>query len=253
VSDPSDVSALPFLRFGLIVTGKGEEQFLPSLFRHLMATGRCTFEIIRRIGQRSPITSPKRQLTMIRTGKILTDKDEEEIGLPARRYLTQRPNSFVLLVDDLEVDRVTQQVEVFQRYREVFDRMLGSLRHRASIHFLINMLEGYFFADTRAVNAVLGTDLQDCIEDPETIRHPKNDLKTLFRGYDEIEHGRRILAQLDLPLVLSRADTCASLRTMIAWCSKALGESPTDVYQLLQGRYNPVTRPQLDALQILTL
>jgi hypothetical protein len=248
VNGPPGVSALPFLRFGLIVTGKGEEQFLPSLFRPLMATGRCTFEVIRRIGQRSPITSTKRQLTMVRTGKVMTDKDEEEIGLTARRYLIKRTNSFVLLVDDLEGDRASHQADVFRRYRDVLDRMLGDHRHRVSVHFLVNMLEAYFFADARAVNAVLGTDLQNFAEDAETIPHPKNDLKTLFRGYDEIEHGRQILAQLNLPLVLSSADTCASLRTMFAWCSRALGEPPTDLFQLAQGRYNPVTQPQIDTL-----
>jgi hypothetical protein len=242
------VSALPFLRFGLIVTGRGEEQFLPSLFRPLMATGRCTFEVIRRIGQRSPITSRNRRLTMVRTGRVITDKDEEEIGLAARGYLMQRSNSFVLLVDDLEGDRAAQQAEVFRRYRDVLDRMLGDHRHRASVHFLVNMLEAYFFADAGAVNAVLGTDWRDCAGDVETIRHPKNDLKTSVRGYDEIGHGRQILSHLDVPLVLSRAETCASLRTMFAWCSKALGEPPTDLFQLEKGRYNPVTQPQIDAL-----
>jgi hypothetical protein len=248
VSGSPGVSALPFLRFGLIVTGKGEERFLPTLFRPLMATGRCNFEVIRRIGQRSPITSPKRQLTMVRTGKRMTDKDEEEIGLTARRYLMQKPNSFVLLVDDLEGDRTASIADVFRRYRDVLDRILGAHRHRASVHFLVNMLEAYFFADARAVNAVLSTDWKDYAGDVETIRHPKNDLKAAFHGYDEIEHGRQILTQLDVPLVLSRADTCASLRTMFAWCSKALGEPQTDRFQLEKGRYNPVTQPQIDAL-----
>jgi hypothetical protein len=242
-------SVLPFVYFGLIVTGKGEEQFLPKLFRPLMAaTGRCAFEVIRRIGQRSPITSPKRQLTMVRTGKIFTDKDEEEIGLTARRYLQQRSNSFVLLVDDLEGDRAIRMRDVYGRYRNVLDRMLGTYRNRASVHFLTNMLEAYFLADAKAVNAVLGTNLQDFAGDVETIRHPKNDLKTLFHGYNEIEHGRQILAQLDVLLVLSRADTCASLRTMFAWYSKALGEPPTDLFQLAAGKYNPVTQPQIDTL-----
>ena len=242
------VSALPFLHFGLIVTGKGEERFLPSLFRPLMATGRCNFEVIRRIGQRSPITSQKRQLTMVRTGRVMTDKDEEEIGLTARRYVMKRRNTFVLVVDDLEGDRAAQQTGVFRRYRDVLDRMLGDQQHRASVHFLVNMLEAYFFADARAVNAVLSTAWQDFAGDVETIRHPKNDLKTLVHGYNEIEHGEQILAQLDVPLVLSRVDTCASLRTMFAWCSRALGEPLTDQFQLEKGRYNPVTQPQIDAL-----
>jgi hypothetical protein len=248
VNGPPGVSALPFLRFGLIVTGKGEEQFLPSLFRALMETGRCTFKMLRRIGQRSPITSSRRRYQMGKRGQVIPDKDEVEIGLEARKYLVRTANSFVLLVDDLEGDRAAIQADVFRRYRDVLDRMLGDHRHRASVHFLVNMLEAYFFADPMAVNTVLGTNLQNFGGDVETIRHPKNDLKALFRGYDEVEHGRQILAQLDLSLVLSRADTCASLRTMIAWCSKALGELPTDQFQLAQGKYNPLTQPQIDTL-----
>src|SRR5258708_38105435 len=114
-------------------------------------------------------------------------------------------------------------------------RMLGPHSWRGSGHFLTNRLEGYFLADAKGVNAVLGTNIQGFAGDVEAIRHPKNDLKTEFHGYDEIQHGRQILAQLDLPLVLSRPDTCASLRTMFAWCSKALGETPSDLFQLHKG------------------
>jgi hypothetical protein len=185
---------------------------------------------------------------MVRTGQLITSRDENEIGLTARRCLQTKPNSFVLLVDDLEGDRASQIVDVFGRYRDVLDRMLGPLRHRASVHFLVNMLEAYFFADARAVNEVLDLGWQDYAEDVETIRHPKNDFKNSFRGYDEIEHGRQILARLDVPRVLSRPETCASLRTMFAWCARALGEPQTDLFQLVQGRYNPVTRPQIDRL-----
>jgi hypothetical protein len=245
---PSRAAVLPFLRFGLIVTGKAEEKFLPTLFRPLMATGRCTFQVLRRIGQRSPITSPKRLLRMGKHGKLMTDKDEEEIGLEARKYLTQISNSFVLLVDDLEGDRSAQVTHVYRRYRDILDRMLSPHKHRASVHFLTNMLEAYFFADARAVNIVLGTNLQDFAGDVETIRHPKNDLKGLPGGYDEIEHARQILARLDVSHVLSRPDTCATLRTMFAWCSKALGETPTDLFQLTEGKYNPVTKVQLESL-----
>lgn len=243
MSVPPVVDVRPFVRFGLIVTGRGEEQHLPLLFRSLTATGLCTFKVLRRIGQRSPITSPKRQLQMGKQGKLITDKDEVEIGLEARKYLTTHSNSFVLLIDDLEDDRAAKVNQVYRRYRDVLDRMLGPHKHRASVHFLANMLEAYFFANAKAVNAVLGTNLRDFTEDVEMIRHPKNELKAAFRGYDEIEHGGKILAQLDVPLVLSRVDTCASLRTMFAWCSQAR----TDLFQLAQGKYSPVTSPQMAA------
>ena len=48
-----------FFYFRLIVTGKSEREHLPKLFRTLMATGICTFEVIRRVGQRSPRISEK--------------------------------------------------------------------------------------------------------------------------------------------------------------------------------------------------
>lgn len=185
---------------------------------------------------------------MARGGKKITDKDEEEIGLVARRYLMW-PDNFVLLVDDLEGDRVEQAPSVFQRYRDVLDTMLGPrLKSRASVHFLVNMLEAYFFGDSQAINAVLGTTLPDHVGDVELIRHPKNDLKKLYQGYDEIEHGRSILAQLNTERVLADPDTCAWLRTMFSWCFKALGEVPTSRFQLEAGQYSPVTHFQIDSL-----
>ena len=38
VSAPDGGYAWRFFRFGLIVTGKGEEEFLPKLFRSIAAT-----------------------------------------------------------------------------------------------------------------------------------------------------------------------------------------------------------------------
>jgi hypothetical protein len=244
----SESSTWRFVRFGLIVTGRGEEQFLPRLFRSLTETGQCHFEVLRRIGQRSPITSPQRKAKMVGTGQKITNKDEEEFGLPARRFLQVHPDSFVLLIDDLEGNRVSQAAQVFQRYREVLDTMLGPLRHRASVHFLVNMLEAYFFAHAQAVNSILGTDLIDAEGDVEAIPYPKGQLKRLYRGYDEIEHGGQILAHLDVAHVLARTDCCASLRTLFAWCCKALGRSLTDVFPSAEGTYSPLTPFQIDLL-----
>ena len=102
---------------------------------------------------------------------------------------------------------------------------------RASVHFLVNMLEAYYFADAAAINGVLGTELIDFEGDVETIRHPKNDLKKLSPGFDEVEHGRLILERLDVIHVLSNPSTCRSLRTLFGWCSKAIGREFTDVYR----------------------
>ncbi len=246
----SDATSKPqweFFRFGLIVTGKGEEAFLPSLFRSLEATGKCRFEVLRRIGQRSPITSEKRKLRMTGTGKTIPDRDQLEIGLPARRFLTQQ-STFVVLVDDLEQDRADAIKDVFDRYRLALDKMLGVNRHRASVHFFVHMLEAYYFADAQAINAVLGTELNDYEGDVETIPHPKAELKKLASGFDEVEHGRQIVARLDVPHVLSTPEACASLRTLFGWASAAISEQPTDQYQLVDGHYSEVTKPQIDSL-----
>ncbi len=157
---------------------------------------------------------------------------------------------YVVLVDDLEHDFRDQAQAVFQRYRAALDTILDpvGLGARASVHFLVNMLEAYYFADAAAINGVFGTTLDDFEGDVETIRHPKNDLKRLTPGFDEVEHGRLIIKHLDVGRVLSKPLTCASLRTLFGWCSKAIGREITDEYRLKDGIYSEVTRPQIDAL-----
>ena len=239
-----------FFQFGLIVTGKGEEQFLPELFRSITATtGRCSFNVIRRIGQRVPITSERRKLRMIGTGKVIPDRDATEIGLPARRFLSVNTTNYVVLIDDLEKERSADLQPIFDRYRLALNTMLhASQAPRASVHFLVNMLEAYFFADIRAVNAVLGTNLEEYNGDVETIGNPKGKLKERYPGFDEIAHGLQIVQNLHMPHVLSRKETCASLRTIFAWIYRAIGEPACDEYQLLDGCYNEVTKSQIWAL-----
>ena len=246
MADRAGEPAWRFVRFGLIVTGEGEEACLPHLFRSLAASGRCAFEVIRRIGQRSPVTSPRRTLRMAGTGKAIPDRDAEEIGLPARRYLS-RACTFVVLVDDLEHERTASARGVFQRYRDALDTILRAQnsQQRASVHFLVNMLEAYYFADPAAINAVLGTDLTGFGGDVELIRNPKAELRNVAPGFRETTHGVEIVRRLDVPRVLSRPDTCASLRALFAWCWKAMGQPPTARYQLERGAYSIVTGPQL--------
>ena len=235
------------LRFGLIVTGEGEEAFLPQIFRSISATGGCSFEVIKRIDQRNPITSPKRILRMRGSGKLIPQKDETDIGLPARRYLSVE-DRFVILIDDLEPDRRIQ--EVFDRYRSALDVMLRpDQRRRASVHFFVTMLEACYFADAQAVNQVLGTRIEDHKGDVEDIRNPKSRLKRIYQGFREIEHGRQIVDELDMEHVLSRKDTCAAVRTMFAWIYKALREPERETWRLLDGRRNAVTARQIRALQ----
>ena len=248
VSTPDSGRAWRFFEFGLIVTGEGEEEFLPKLFRSLEATGRCSFRVIRRIGQLSPILSPRRQLRMIGSGKLIPDRDAEKIGLPSRKFLSS-DGRFVLLIDDLEPKRSKDIQRVFDRYRRALDSVLDENQaRRASVHFLVNMLEAYYFADAQAVNAVLGTDLDDFEGDVETIRNPKSELKGLCPGFNEREHGRLIVERLNVLHVLSPADACCSLRTIFAWSYTAIEEPDCEIRPLLDGCHNEITKGQIDAL-----
>ena len=184
---------------------------------------------------------------MMGSGKQIPDRDAEEIGLPTRRFLSSA-DRYVLLIDDLEAKRSSDIQQVFDRYRCALDTILKDQAHRASVHFLVNMLEAYYFADTRAVNAVLGTDLDDFEGDVETIRNPKRKLKNRWPGFDEREHGRRIVEQLNVLHVLSRSDACCSLRTIFAWIYTAIEAPDSEIRSLLDGCHNETTKGQIDAL-----
>ncbi|MDJ0616275.1 MAG: DUF4276 family protein [Calothrix sp. MO_192.B10] len=244
-----------FFEFGLMVTGETEAEHLPKLFKSLTKSGICTFKVLRRINQRSPITSSKKHIKMVGSGKTIPDKDEREIGITARKYLSENPCRYLLLVDDLEQDRVSQAQQVFARYRLALDTILKGQKERASVHFLVNMIEAYYFADSQAINAVLGTSEIDYSGDVETIPHPKNELKKRYPGFDEKKHGGKIIENLNVEHVLSRSDTCASLRTIFAWCSRVLSkypdsdsleESQTNQYRLQDGQLSEITKQQLN-------
>ena len=242
-----------FLHFGLIVTGETEQEHLPKLFRSLMAAGICHFEVIRKIEQRSPKTSSAQNPTVAGVNQAIETKDELEIGLPARGYVNQSGHHFVILIDDLEYGRKGQAQEIFDRYRTALDTVLDTLKHRASVHFLVYMLEAYYFADAQAINAVLGTALSDYEEDVETIRNPKSGLRQMHPSFREIDDGGEILDQIDIEHILSRPDACASLRTLFAWCVKVLETYSDhdctdfyDKYKLRDGKLSEITGTQLD-------
>ena len=242
-----------YFHFGVIVTGDTEREHLPKLFRSLMASKICHFEVIRKIDQRSPKTSTGQNRTVVGTDQMIERKDELEIGLPARGYVNRSRCHFVLLIDDLEYSRRDQALEVFNLYQTVLDTVLNSLKHCASVHFLVNMLEAYYFADAQAINAVLGTSLPDYEGDVETIRNPKSDLRAEYQGFREIDDGGRILNQIDIEHILSRPDACASLRTLFTWCVKVLDTYSdydcTDFYhryKLNDGKLSGITETQLD-------
>jgi hypothetical protein len=187
-----------------------------------MAAANCAFTVIRKSGQLSPITSEKRALRMVGRGEVIPSIDEAQYGIPARLFLQKYPNSFVLVIDDLEGARREQVRAVFTRYRLALNQMLDpyGLADRASVHFLVNMLEAYYFAHAGAVNTVAGTDIldQDHPDDVESIRHPKNQLRDIWQGFDEVEHGSLVLDELDLHHVLQHDERCCWLRTMFYWC-----------------------------------
>lgn len=249
-----------FFRFGLIVTGDTENDHLPKLFSLLIHTGICHFEVIRQIGQRSPITADKRKAKMVGQGQAILTKDEEEIGIPARRYLDDDPCRFVLLIDDLEHQRRNEAQQVFDRYRLALDTILNPEQQtRASVHFLVNMLEAYYFADAKAVNLALDLDppLTDHSDDVESIRHPKGMLQDLYPRFHERDDGGRILDNIRSHHILSRPDTCAWLRTLFAWCVKVLQRYPAydslgthfhNSYRFADGIFSEVTKGQIEIL-----
>ncbi len=244
-----------YFHFGLIVTGETEEQHLPKLFKALMATGICHFEVIQKTDQLDPRTSsrPRRDLVVVGTNQKIPRKDWEEIGRPARDYVNQSGCHFVILIDDLEYRRRNDVQQVFDRYQEALNILPDTLKHRASVHFLVYMLEAYYFADAQAINAVLGTALSACGNDVETIRNPKSKLRHMHHSFDVIDDGGKILDRIDIEHVLSRSDACASLRTLFAWCVKVLAKYPNydctdldDKYRLHDGLLSVVTGTQLD-------
>jgi hypothetical protein len=240
-----------FTRFGLLVTGKAEQKFLPKLFRALTTLAACHFEVIRKIDQLSARTSPKKHLRMPGRGGKLPSKDEQ-IGLAARNWLRDRgEHAFVMLVDDLEYDRQTQHQQIFDRYRDALGVMHADARRRVGVFFLVMMLEAYYFADRAAVEAALGLELPELEpgEDVEKIRHPKRDLERRLDGFKALVHGEGIVARLDLATILADPRTCASLRTAIAWCHRALGLECGEQFQLAEGDRCPVTGPQIGALE----
>ena len=116
------------------------------------------------------------------------------------------------------------------------------------MHFLVNMLEAYYFAHSQAVNSALDTEIEDYQGDVETIRNPKSRLQRKYPGFDEVEDGCRIIRRLSVVHVLSREDTCSSLRTMFAWIYKAVGEPECELRRVLVGGYNDVTKGQIRLL-----
>ena len=241
--EPSYFKILP------IVTGKGEEIFLPQFLCRLLDTGKCCFVSPRKIGQLSP-RSTNRRLEMVQAGKQITNR-QEEIGLAARRFLAQDPSHLVILVDDLE-DRCDEIKGVFELYRSSLDVMLQEdQKSNASVHFLVPMVEAYFFADVTTLNEILDTAIEEIDGDPEAIKNPKASLKRAVKAidgskkFDEKNHGLAIAKKIDLLEVLSNPETCRSLRSLVKWCSRKIGDVDSERFQLLEGDTCHITGRQI--------
>src|SRR5579872_3623020 len=206
--------------FGLIVTGKGEREFLPELFSVLTKWSGCSFRVIRKVDQRGPITK-KASLKMVGRRSVIPDKDAVELGLAARGFLRNHACRFVIVVDDVEKERRGDLPAIWARYRTAVDTMLHvEERERASVHFLANMLEAYYFANCNAVNAALGALVLalDYEGDVEDIPHPKHELERAAqlagKSFNERRDGTTIVRNLDVEHILAKADTCAFLRSL---------------------------------------
>ena len=207
----------------LIVTGEGERDHLPELFSTLSATGLCHFKVLRKANQLTPRALSRRLEMVGSRGSALPTKAESEISIPTRLCLRGHHDRLVLLIDDLEHARRDQAEVIFSLYREALDKLLiEKERQQAAMHFLVNMLEAYFFAHAQAVEEALGVDI-DCHEgDVEHIRHPKGELKSRLGNYRERRDGGAILEHLKLDRVLADPATCTWLRACVAWLVEAL-------------------------------
>jgi len=157
-----------------------------------------------------------------RPGVRIPSRAENEISIPVRLLLRDHPDRFLVLIDDLEHDRRDDVEAIFGHYRESLDLLLDAEeKSRAAVHFLVNMLEAYFFADPAAVERALGLHLGSPDGDVEEIRHPKKLLKRHFPAYRERDHGGRVLEHLDLHRVLADPAFCSWLRSCVAWLVRA--------------------------------
>lgn len=232
------MSLLPcyFVTVNLIGTGEAERDHLPKLFSALSATGLCQFRVLRKVNQLTP-RAPARRLKMTgQRGSALPTRAEAEISLPTRLCLRGHADRLVLLIDDLEYSRRDQSQDIFRLYREAIDKLLTEEEtSRAAVHFLVNMLEAYFFADPQAVQRALSVDIGPYADDVEDLRHPKGELKARLGSYRERRDAGAILEQLELGRVLADPVTCAWLRACVAWLDEALRRSldPTVAESLL--------------------
>lgn len=239
----------------LVVTGHGEAKCASSVIGKIFGT----FHAIKPL---EPIRADQRPRQTIRTtsGRSSGQFDKD---VPTKRHLEvirelgkrlADPAVICILIDDLEGGERTVAVAHFEYYRRMLNDIPAvNVTARSSAHFLVNMLEAYFFHDVEATNRVIeGLELGRHDGDVEDISHPKDALKNEIkqrigqnRGYRETEDAVKIVRHLNLETVLADPDQCRSLRTLVAWCWEQIGQERTDRFQLKDGAYWEVTASQL--------
>ncbi len=173
----------PFFRFALIVTGKGERAGIDRFLRAIHADGQSTCTVTDRVPQLIPVGEKKRaarELKMVGKGGRLEGRDEQ-IGLIVRS-LCFRGFDYVILIDDLEKSGRNDVEKRVERYVTAGRGLIADDRPwRFSVHFLVNMMESYFFADTNPASEVLGAPVSAPAEFPdvEDIPHAKSLLREL--------------------------------------------------------------------------
>lgn len=251
--------------FIIAVTGHAEVDCVPILLRRVLPEWACGAQIekVRRVPQR-----PRLRIRGRKGGQLIEGMDDHQrLVREVPKLLGGGKARFFVWIDDLESgeDRQNPQPH-FNYYRELMDGGIHEpLRSRCSIHFLANMLEAYFLADTAAVNQVdispsgqsgqpQFLSLADHSGDCESIKNPKAVLKDAVNQecptskFDEIAHGHAIVRKLNLDHILSNPQTCRALRTLVAWCWEAIGEPRSDKFRLTDGVYWDITAGQLSDL-----
>ena len=112
-----------------------------------MTEGHCVFHVTHQVRQLSPITSENAPCEDGRKGNT-PDNPRRRHRYVWRRCLCPSGYDYVILIDNLEHARRENARAIYDRYRQPLDLMLRplALQTRASVHFLVNMLEAYYFA-----------------------------------------------------------------------------------------------------------
>lgn len=252
----SDANPWQPVRIQLVVTGRGEAKCAANLVGKVIhAAGRA----IHPLEAVAADQRPRKQIRNI--SKLLPAQAGRQV--PTKRHLEvirelgkrlADPAVICILIDDLEKGERQAAAAHFEYYRRMLDDIPAkNAAARSSVHFLVNMLEAYFFHDVEATNQVIeGLELGRHDGDVEDISHPKNALENEIkqrigrdRGYRETDDAVKIVRHLNLETVLADPDQCRSLRTLVAWCWEQIGQERTDQFQLKGGAYWDVTASQL--------